>query len=216
MNTLVFPSKSAPLLGSEIMQIKRGCVISLFSWLFVRSTFPFFCISGKLWGCWVSKPSIPSLVGQIVRQHDLQCPFLVISGGNECYHNPLSHSFSSLSLSLSVPCQPSEKPLCSPAWTFYSCSIAWPINHSLAPLPLNLCQLYLYAFCFDWPFQRLLHCAPAPFSMAWLVVLLWSGTQCGWLDCQGWCARKASAHQKHTGSWGCGASLEAPWLGSWG
>lgn len=37
-----------------------------------------------------SKPSIPSLVESIVRQQDLRCPFLVISWGNECYHNPPS------------------------------------------------------------------------------------------------------------------------------
>ena len=72
---------------------KRMCHLIIFL-MFVRNTFPFFCISGKLWGCGVSKPSIPSLVGQIVRQQDLRCPFLVISGGNECYHNPLSNSHS--------------------------------------------------------------------------------------------------------------------------
>lgn len=78
----------------------------------------------------MSKPSIPSLVGQIVRQQDLRCPFLVISGGNECYHNPLSYSVLH-SLSLYVPCQPCVKPLCSSLLQrFYSCSVTCSISPS--------------------------------------------------------------------------------------
>lgn len=110
--------------------------------LFVESTFPVFCISGKLFGCRVSKPYIPSLVGKIVRQQDLRCPFLVISGGNECYHNPLTLSFPR---SLPVPCQPCKKPLCSLAQNFYTtlfCPSCSPSSISSIPLPFVLTGLF--------------------------------------------------------------------------
>lgn len=55
-----------------------------------------------------SKPSIPSLVESIVRQQDLRCPFLVISWGNECYHNPPSwFCFLASLCSLSAICKAS-------------------------------------------------------------------------------------------------------------
>lgn len=65
----------------------------------------FFYIPGKLWSCWVSRPSISCLVVQIVRQQNLRCPFLVISGESECYHNPsLCLHFSSSLLLFRVNC----------------------------------------------------------------------------------------------------------------
>lgn len=96
----------------------------------VRSTFPFFCISGKLWSCSVSKPSVSSLVGQIVCLQDLRCPFLVISGGSECYHNPSLSLFPSLSHSL-FPVDHLKSP--SAAWCK---SFIYVLQHDLVVLLL--------------------------------------------------------------------------------
>lgn len=123
----------------------------------------------------MSKPSNPFLVGQIVRQQNVRCPFLVISGGNECYHNPLPHSFllypACCSLSMN------EAPLQSDVKVLDCFSFQLSICTLLAPLPLYVFYCTLFAFCFDWPFQSLL--LQPPISMACLVVLLWSGTLYG-------------------------------------
>lgn len=214
-NSVVFPAKSASQLGSVTVHLKRGCAISLFFCCLFDVHFQF---SVPLVNCeavqWVSPPS-PSLVGQIVRQQDLRCPFLVISGGNECYHNPLS-LFPSLALSLSVPCQNHLKSLSAACCRSFSHVLKHVllVFFSLPVLPIcaSIPLCFLFWLAFSTPVAL---CSPL-FSVACLVAFLWSGTLCGWLDCQGWCARKASAHQKHTGSWGCGASLEPLRSGSWG
>lgn len=126
-------------------------------------------------------------------QQDLGCPFLVICG-SECYYNsslyfpspsfsvPLSHLDdtpvgSTLHFCLYLYC-----PACSPSSVYMS--------------------VFVDIFCrFDFPFN--VHYGPTPFALPFLVALLWFGG----LDFQGWCAKKASAHQKHIGLQGCGASL---------
>lgn len=138
----------------------------------------------------MSKPSIPSLVGQIVRQQNLRCPFLVISGGNECYHNPLSHSIlPSLSLcftlSLSVPCQASEKPLSISAPKFHFCSIKFSSCPFLAPLPPCLCQYTPVLFVLTGHFRICCFGSPLPPSLR---SALWSF--CGLALCAGdWTVR---------------------------
>lgn len=132
----------------------------------------------------VSKPSNP-FSGGAVRQQKLRCPFLVISGGNECYHNPHSLTLSS-PLLLSVPCQPPVELLCSVVQRLFtkllSIFIVRPsICPPLAPLRLCQCQYALLFFpllllCFDWPFSVPVALHIPLLSMACLVVLLWSGT----------------------------------------
>lgn len=131
-----------------------------------------------------SKPSSPSLVESIVRQQALRCPFLVISWGNECYHNPLLVLLPYVSLF--------------PVSHLQSLSLAWSriplFSLFLAPLTLYLCN---YCAAFIWTGLFSFCCILPPLClMASLVVLMWSGTLCGWLDCQAWSARRASAHQK--------------------
>lgn len=128
-----------------------------------------------------------------MRQQKLRCPFLVISGGNECYHNPHSLTLSS-PLLLSVPCQPPVKLLCSVVQRLFTKLLSifivrLSICPPLAPLPLCQCQ-YTFLFflllllCFDWPFQCLLLCI----SPSSLWPALWSF--CGLALCAGdWTVR---------------------------
>ena len=119
----------------------------------------------------VSKPSISSLVKQIMRQQDLRCPFLVISGGSECYHNPLSCSLLS--------------PLfLSPLSHLYFPSVAY-ICTTLSSL-LCICASILL---FYWPFYAPVALCP-PSSSLWpsLWPSLWS--YCGLALCLGdWTVR---------------------------
>lgn len=215
----MFPLKSAPQLGSVSVTVQAKYVVSSNYFpglLFVSSTFPFFCISVKLQSC-LRKPSNPFLVGQMVRQQNLRCPFLVISGGNACYHNPLPHSFllSPACCTLSM----NKAPLQSAPWCkgFIPCfSFHLSICTLFATRPLYVFY-YTLAFCFDWPFQSLLLQPPHLFlyglhcgiTVVWHSVLVigLSGMMC---------KEKASAHQKHTGLWVCGTSLEPQWSGNWG
>lgn len=98
----------------------------------------------------VSKPSVPFLVGQIVRQQDFRCPFLVISGGNECYYNPLSLSF------------PRSLPLnhlCSLALKFYTTLFCAFVYSSFSCSPASISSS-VYSCCSLFPL----------FAMAFLVV----------------------------------------------
>lgn len=120
-----------------------------------------------------------------MRQQDLRCPFLVISGGNECYHNPLSRSFI-LALSLAL--------FLFPVSYLNSFSAArqqkgFPSVFLLVDLLLAslvyLCQYSLVFFCFDWPFHRLLlppllHGRPCGLTAVWhsVWVIGLSGMMC--------------------------------------
>lgn len=108
----------------------------------------------------VSKPSVPSLVESIVRQQDLGCPFLVISGGNECYHNPLSCSFLPLSAIYKTLLQPGAQVLttvfCPPLALLllvfvpvYSCFLFWLASSAPVALcsPLSSLWSALWSYC---------------------------------------------------------------------
>lgn len=95
----------------------------------------------------MSKPSISTLVGQIVRQHYQRCPFLVISGSSECNHNPCLLHFPSLFPSVS-PCKPTEKSLCRLVLKFQFCSLTqafFPPSHSASYAPAF--SVFAFALC---------------------------------------------------------------------
>ncbi|MED6259739.1 hypothetical protein ATANTOWER_029619 [Ataeniobius toweri] len=107
----------------------------------------------------VSKLSFPFLVEQIMRQQDLRCPFLVISGGRECYHNPsfLPPHPSPFTLSLSL-----FSHLCRP-------TVAQALYVFVAPLSSVSLPVYFSFFTlkkfFTFPFSLLLGTpSPPPWS----------------------------------------------------
>lgn len=71
---VVFPSCTGLQLGSETAQIEIGCVISLVCCL-SKAHFHISVSLVRLWSCWVSKPSIPSLVGADSMSAGSKMPF---------------------------------------------------------------------------------------------------------------------------------------------
>lgn len=106
---------------------------------------------------WV-KPSISALVEPIVRQQNLRCPFLVISGESKCYHNPSPPSFL-----LSLSSSSLSAIWISPRKMMQMCCLhAPPLSVALFCSFTGRCRLLCRSSPSPWPLWKIwLHCAGA-------------------------------------------------------